>query len=95
MKYIDTHAHYNDNAFDLNRDEIINSCFNSNIDFIVNVGADKKSSIESIELSNKYDKIYNVIGVHPHDVLNSTAQDIYDIYENYDVRKIRLCFCKR
>lgn len=89
MKYIDTHAHYNDNAFDLNRDEIINSCFNSNIDFIVNVGADKKSSIESIELSNKYDKIYNVIGVHPHDVLNSTAQDIYDIYENYDVRKTR------
>ena len=49
MKYFDTHAHYNDKAFDENREEILNKCKAENVEYIVNVGA---SVMESLECPN-------------------------------------------
>lgn len=80
MQYIDTHAHYNDEIFLKNQEEILNKCREANVDAIVNVGYDLESSIDSINLSNKYDYIYSAIGIHPHDVDNFTARDIEKLY---------------
>lgn len=66
----DSHAHLNDERFDEDRDELINSLKENNVNLVLNVGADIKTSIESIELSKKYDFIYASVGVHPHDVSN-------------------------
>jgi TatD DNase family protein len=43
------------------------------MEYIINVGTDIETSKLSIELANKYEKIYCAVGVHPHD-----AKDIYD-----------------
>ncbi len=80
MQYIDTHAHYNDEIFLKNQEEILNKCREANVDAIVNVGYDMESSIDSINLSNKYDYIYCAIGIHPHDVDNYTAKDVEKLY---------------
>ncbi len=63
----ETHAHYDDNAFDEDRDELLAQMPQNNIEYIVNVGASLKSTAKSIELSKKYPYIYAAAGVHPSD----------------------------
>ena len=70
MKIFDTHAHYDDEAFDEDRDELLTRLFNTDIDAIVNVGASLTGCKQSVELANKYEKMYCAIGVHPDDYEN-------------------------
>ena len=64
----DSHAHLNDERFDEDREELIQSLKEKDVDLVVNPGADIETSISSVELANKYDFIYAAVGVHPHDV---------------------------
>lgn len=73
--FIDSHAHLDDEKFDLDRELLINSLKDNKIDLVINVGADMKTSIASVNLAQKYDNIYAVVGVHPHD-----AQDVEPDY---------------
>lgn len=61
----DTHAHYDDEAFDLDRDKILNNLKNEGIINVVNIGANLESSKTSIALAKKYDSVYAAVGVHP------------------------------
>lgn len=88
MKYIDTHAHYNDEVYKDNISEVLTTCKNAGIEYIVNVGYNKKSSEDSLGLSEKYDYIYCTLGIHPHDVYNDKVIDIYDIYQANKEKKI-------
>ncbi len=63
----DTHAHYDDEAFDEDRKELLSSMKASGIDHIVNIGANMASSKRSLELAHEYDFIYAAVGVHPSD----------------------------
>lgn len=72
----DTHTHLDDEKFDKDRDEIISSLKEEGISLLVNIGADMKSSQESILLAEKHDFIYASVGVHPCDTKNLTDDDI-------------------
>lgn len=63
----ETHAHYDDEAFDIDREELLNSLEEEGIGFVVNVSASIASSKETIELTKKYPFLYGAIGVHPSD----------------------------
>ena len=63
----ETHAHYDDEKFDLDRDILLESMEAAGIGRIVNIGADLASTARSIELSEKYPFIYAAAGVHPSD----------------------------
>ena len=63
----DTHAHYDDDAFDEDREDLIKAILESDVKRIVNVGANLKTSQNSIDLANKYDLFYAAVGVHPDD----------------------------
>lgn len=63
----ETHAHYDDEAFDSDRDELILSMQSNGITTIVNATSSKETIIKSIALSEKYPFIYTTIGVHPSD----------------------------
>lgn len=85
MEYFETHAHYNDEAFKDNINEVIKKIEEANVKYVINVGYNKESSIKSIELAQKYKNFYAAIGVHPHDVENDNAKDIEKIYlENHN-----------
>ncbi len=76
MKLFDTHAHLDDEQFDDDRFELIENIKNSDTKLVVNVGADIKTSMNSIELAAKYDFIYAAVGIHPHDVSKCVDEDI-------------------
>ncbi len=61
----DTHAHYDDMAFDEDRDDLLAGLPENGIARVVNVGASLASCERTIELMNRYDYIYGAIGIHP------------------------------
>lgn len=64
---IDSHAHYDDEAFEEDRDNLLQSMQSNGIEKIINVGANIKGSRASIALSEQYPFIYTAVGVHPSD----------------------------
>ena len=72
---IDSHAHYNDEVFDGDRDEILGGLASRGVELVVNIGTDIESSRYSIDLTNKYDKVYAVVGFHPDYVDDVTEED--------------------
>ena len=87
MKFFETHAHYNDKAYDDNLNKILDKCKNANVKYIVNIGYNKASSKKAIELAKEYSNMYAVIGVHPHDVENDCAEDIATVYYESDLKE--------
>ncbi len=63
----ETHAHYDDEAFNEDRQQLLESMKEAGIGNIVNIGANMASSRASIELAHKYNFIYATVGVHPSD----------------------------
>mgnify|MGYP002624458550 CR=1 FL=1 len=68
VKIFETHAHYDDEAFDDDRDAIIENFKEKGIFAVTNIGADINSSENTLNLIKKYDFFYGAIGVHPSDV---------------------------
>ncbi len=66
-KFIDSHAHLDDNRFNKDRDEIINLLFDNDIEAVLNPGIDLSSSKEALLMAEKYHHIYAAVGCHPHD----------------------------
>jgi TatD DNase family protein len=71
---IDSHAHLDDEAFDLDREEVIDRLKSDGIDIVINNSSDLLSSKNSVELAKKYENIYACIGVHPHDAKTYTDE---------------------
>lgn len=61
----DTHAHYDDERFDTDREDILLSMKEKGVGTIANVSADLKGVLSTLELSRKYSDIYAVLGIHP------------------------------
>lgn len=65
FKIFDTHAHYDDEAFDEDRDTLLTQLPVEGIAKVVNIGASLASCRRTLELMDRYDYIYGAIGVHP------------------------------
>lgn len=64
----DTHAHYDDEQFDSDRDQLLTSLKAHGIEAVTCVGANLKTSQNVIDLTKRYPFVYGAIGVHPCDV---------------------------
>lgn len=73
---IDTHAHYDDESFDIDRDDLLTGMKGRGVERIVTVGADIATSKAAIELTKKYPFVYGAIGVHPSDVTELDEEKI-------------------
>ena len=78
----ETHTHFDDKAFDEDREEAIKAALAAGVARLVNVGASMKSSKASLDLANKYPEFLAAIGVHPEDCADLTENDM-DILEEY------------
>ncbi len=85
----DTHAHYDDKAFDGDREELLASMKANGIGRIVNISSDIGSVKASIRLARSYDMIYAAAGIHPSDVKGLTKESFAWLAElvNDDVYK--------
>lgn len=61
----DTHAHYDNQAFDEDRETLLTSLTNAGIGRVVNIGASLESTKRTLELMEQYPFIYGAVGVHP------------------------------
>lgn len=77
----DTHAHYDDKAFDEDREAILVQTQREGIAGIVNVGASLRGVQASQELAEQYPHIYAAVGVHPDEVGSMDEQKLLWMYE--------------
>ena len=77
---IDTHAHYDDAAFDEDRKQLISFLKEENI-IAIDAGASMKSTAKAVELALEYDNIYALAGVHPDDVADLSDDDMQQLIE--------------
>ena len=78
---IDTHAHYDDESFNIDRDDLLTGMKGRGVERIVTVGADIATSKAAIELTKKYPFIYGAIGVHPSEVMELDEEKIVWLLE--------------
>lgn len=84
----DTHSHYDDEAFDADRHELLSSMSEKGVGWLVNVGADMASSREAIALAEKYDFVYASLGVHPSETEALTETDMDWLQEHVSHKKV-------
>lgn len=84
----DTHAHYDDEAFDDDREELLSHMRQKGIEYIVNVGSDIESIRKTLELTEQYPFVYGAAGVHPSETAELTSKDMEWIRETAGREKI-------
>jgi TatD DNase family protein len=87
----DSHAHYDDEAFNEDREEVIQGLKDKGVIGVLNCGASMEGARMSVELSNKYDFIYSAVGVHPEHanvIDEKVIEELRKLAQNPKVRAI-------
>ncbi|HSW87905.1 MAG TPA: TatD family hydrolase [Candidatus Saccharimonadales bacterium] len=63
---IDVHCHLNFHAYEKDVDDVIQKAFDAGVEKIINVGTKHDSSQWAVDLAQKYEQLYAIVGVHPH-----------------------------
>lgn len=79
----DTHAHYDDEKFDEDRESLLESMPSKGVVNIINCGCDLQSSLRSIEFTEKYDYFYCAVGIHPSNITDASYEELEKIKELY------------
>ncbi len=78
-KFIDSHAHLDDERFNKDREDVINALNENGIEAVLDPGADLNSSKLAVALADRYPFIYAAVGCHPHDskFMNDDAMNTF------------------
>jgi TatD DNase family protein len=74
--FIDTHAHLNAKEFDEDREEVIARARENGVSTIVNIGFNAETIPTCLELAERYEFIYAVVGWHPQDAKDMTDEHL-------------------
>lgn len=81
MRLFDTHAHYDADAFDAERMEVLSSMPGQGVELILNPGCDLKSSQTAVELAERFPFVYAAVGVHPEECADWNAEHDIPVLE--------------
>ncbi len=81
MRVFDSHAHYDDEKFNSDRDDLIKEIHKNGVERIISAGYSLEGSKKAIELSKKYDFIYATCGISPNDIVGMKLEDLKQIYD--------------
>ena len=81
MHLFDTHAHYDADAFDADRMEVLSSMPGQGVELILNPGCDLKSSQTAVELAERFPFVYAAVGVHPEECADWNAEHDIPVLE--------------
>jgi len=79
--FFDTHAHYDDERFDADRDELLSSMAEAGISLIVNAGCNLETSEAGCKMAERYPFIYFSAGFHPHDAKAMNSDSVQKMRE--------------
>lgn len=83
----ETHAHYDDEAFNEDREQLLAGMQQNGIEYIINVGASLESTKNTIELMKKYPFVYGALGVHPSDTAQLNEENFKWLKDQYALEK--------
>lgn len=84
----ETHAHYDDKAFDKDRDALLKSMPFKGVETIVNVGASFQGVLDTVKLTEQYPFVYGAVGIHPDEVGDLSEEKIRILRRFCDLEKI-------
>lgn len=64
---IDTHCHLEMDEFDKDRDKTIRRAKDTGIEYIINIGSDRKGNVRGLKICSEHSEVYAAVGIHPHD----------------------------
>ena len=79
--YFDTHAHYDDRAFDADRVRLLEEVHAAGVTLIVDPGCDLKSSRAAIALAERFPFVRAAVGIHPEELQDCTPEALAEIAE--------------
>ena len=88
MEFFDSHAHYNDEKFNEDREELITEIYKSGVTKLINAGYSLESSKYALEIAKRYDWIYTISGISPNDIpegmeeLQKQLEELVNFIEN-------------
>ena len=88
MELLDSHAHYNDEKFEEDREEVLEEIYKSGVTKLVNAGYSVESSKKAVEIANTHNFIYSTVGISPNDIENYKKQDLKEIKELAQNKKV-------
>lgn len=75
----DTHAHYDDEAFDEDREALLASMPEHGVGLIVNPGCDVPSSRKAVQLAHQFPHVYAAVGIHPENAKDWRMEDVEEL----------------
>ena len=84
----DTHAHYDSEQFDEDREILLASMKEAGVGMIVNVAASYESCFEVPKLAEKYPFMYAAVGVHPDEVGDLNEETFARMKEQFKLDKV-------
>ena len=75
----DTHAHYDDERFDEDRDALLTSMPENGVGLILTPGCDVESSRKAVGYAQKYPFVYAAVGIHPENIDEKWENDLSTI----------------
>ena len=75
----DTHAHYDDEAFDSDREELLGKLPEAGIGRVVNIAASSESIDECLDLAHRFPHVYCALGIHPEHCADMNEELLEDI----------------
>ncbi len=85
---IDSHAHYDDEAFEEDRETLLNSFHENGIEYVINSSASMESVKSTLELMEKFPFIYGTLGIHPNDAAELNEEKFKWLKEQYQKDKV-------
>ncbi|HSI87527.1 MAG TPA: TatD family hydrolase [Pyrinomonadaceae bacterium] len=70
MKFVDSHCHIDGEAFDADRDDVVERARGAGVAAMLNVGTGDPNTDDfrrAVAVAERYDNVYASVGVHPHD----------------------------
>lgn len=89
LPLFDTHAHYDDEKFDEDRDALLAQFAGTNVNLILNPATSVESAFRCIELSGRYPYLYAAAGVHPHEASHMAQGDLEKIFDLCKHKKVK------
>lgn len=80
MEFFDSHSHYNDEKFNEDREQLIKDTYKDGITKFVCAGYNVQSSIQALQMAQKYEFIYSICGISPNDI----PQSEQELWKNID-----------
>lgn len=84
----DSHAHYDDERFDGDRDSVLKKVFSSGVEGVLNASCDAATIDSTVALSEQYDFVYAAVGIHPHNVQEANENILGKIAEHAKKPKV-------